>query len=39
MPARFEPAENDPRLNAVLIQADPHTGRALTIQRLQLRGA
>jgi metallophosphoesterase (TIGR00282 family) len=38
MPVKFEPAEKDPRLAAVLLQADPDTGRALGIERLQLRG-
>jgi metallophosphoesterase (TIGR00282 family) len=38
MPARFEPAENDVRLCAVLIQADTGTGRAVAIERLMLRG-
>jgi len=38
MPARFEPAEADARLCAVLVQADSDTGRALSIERLMLRG-
>ena len=38
MPARFDAAEKDPRLLAVLIQADPETGRALSIERIQLCG-
>jgi hypothetical protein len=38
MPTRFEAAENDVRLAAVLIQADPESGRALSIERLQLCG-
>ncbi|HWP83862.1 MAG TPA: TIGR00282 family metallophosphoesterase [Terriglobia bacterium] len=38
MPARFEPAEGDARLSAVLIRADIGTGRALSIERLMLRG-
>jgi hypothetical protein len=37
MPAKFEPAEGDARLAAVLIQADAETGRALGIERVQLR--
>jgi metallophosphoesterase (TIGR00282 family) len=37
MPAKFEPAEGDARLSAVLIQADEETGRALGIERVQLR--
>ncbi|MBI4441777.1 MAG: TIGR00282 family metallophosphoesterase [Acidobacteria bacterium] len=38
MPARFDAAEKDARLCAVVIQADPETGRALRIERLQLCG-
>jgi len=38
MPARFDAAEKDVWLAAVLIQADPETGRALGIERLRLRG-
>jgi 2',3'-cyclic-nucleotide 2'-phosphodiesterase len=38
MPARFEPAEGDARLCAVLIQADPATGHASSIERILLRG-
>jgi hypothetical protein len=34
MPARFEVAKGDVRLSAVLLEADPETGRALSIQRL-----
>ena len=34
LPARFEVAKGDLRLNAVLIEADPLTGRALSIQRI-----
>ena len=37
MPARFEPAEGDARLCAVLIQADADTGRAMSIERTELR--
>jgi metallophosphoesterase (TIGR00282 family) len=36
--ARFDAAENDPRLSAVLIDADPATGRAIGIERIQLGG-
>lgn len=39
MPERFDAAEKDPRLLAVLIQADPETGRALSIERIQLCGS
>ena len=38
MPARFEAAENDTRLAAVLVEAQPETGQALRIERLQLCG-
>jgi metallophosphoesterase (TIGR00282 family) len=31
MPARFETAEGNPRLNAVIVEADEETGRALEI--------
>src|SRR5690349_19486 len=34
MPARFETATGNPRLNAVVIEADETTGRALEIERL-----
>jgi len=34
MPARFETAEGNPRLNAAVIEADEETGRALEIERL-----
>ena len=34
LPARFEVAQGDVRLHAVLIEADPQTGRALSIQRI-----
>jgi len=34
IPARFEVAKGDPRLSAVLIEAEPETGRALSIQRI-----
>jgi metallophosphoesterase (TIGR00282 family) len=36
LPTRFEPASGDPRLHAVLIGADPATGRATGIERLSL---
>jgi metallophosphoesterase (TIGR00282 family) len=36
LPTRFEPASGDPRLHAVLIDADPATGRATGIERLSL---
>jgi metallophosphoesterase (TIGR00282 family) len=34
MPVRFETAEGNPRLNAVIIEADEETGRALEIERI-----
>jgi 2',3'-cyclic-nucleotide 2'-phosphodiesterase len=34
MPARFDTATENPRLNAVVIDADEHTGRATDIERL-----
>jgi len=37
MPARFEVAAGDVRLNGVLIEADPETGRALSVERVVLR--
>jgi metallophosphoesterase (TIGR00282 family) len=36
MPSKFEPATGPGRLNAVVITADPKTGRALAIERLNL---
>jgi metallophosphoesterase (TIGR00282 family) len=36
MPSRFEPATANPRLNAVLIEADEATGRATSITRISL---
>lgn len=36
LPARFEPATGDLRLHAVVITADPETGRATAIERLNL---
>lgn len=36
MPVRFETASGNPRLNAVLIDADEATGRAVDIERLSL---
>jgi metallophosphoesterase (TIGR00282 family) len=37
LPARFEPAENDVRLNAVIVDVDETTGRALSIERYVCR--
>ena len=36
MPTRFETAKGDPRLAAVVIDADPQSGRARSIERLLL---
>lgn len=36
---RFEPATGDPRLNGVVITADPITGKATAIERVQLTEA
>src|SRR3954465_6466167 len=36
LPARFETATENPRLNAVIIDADDQTGRATDIERLSL---
>lgn len=37
MPARWEPARNDPRLCAVLIECDEDTGRARSIERIMIK--
>jgi metallophosphoesterase (TIGR00282 family) len=36
LPARFETATANPRLNAVIIETDPQTGRAVDIERLSV---
>ena len=36
LPARFEVAEGESQLSAVLIDADPVTGKATRIQRIQI---
>ena len=36
MPARFETAKGDPRLAAVVVDADPETGLARGIERMLL---
>lgn len=36
-PVRFHPAEDDARLAAVVIDADPHSGRANSIERVEWR--
>ncbi|MDP9263924.1 MAG: TIGR00282 family metallophosphoesterase [Acidobacteriota bacterium] len=37
MPARFEPAKDDVRLCAAVVECDPETGRASSIERLERR--
>ena len=39
LPTRFETATGDPRMNAVIVTADPATGRASAIERLSLSAA
>ena len=34
MPTKFEPGDRDPRMNAVVIEADEKTGRATKITRI-----
>jgi hypothetical protein len=34
MPAKFEPATGNPRLNGILVTADDKTGRAVSVTRL-----
>jgi calcineurin-like phosphoesterase len=36
MPARFEPATGNPRLNGAVIEADDKTGRAKSITRISV---
>jgi calcineurin-like phosphoesterase len=36
LPARYEPASGNPRLNAVVVSADAATGTATAIERLNL---
>ena len=36
MPVRFEPATDDARLCAVVVEADEDTGRAKSIQRIMV---
>jgi len=36
LPAKFETATGNPRLNAVIIETDPQTGRAVDIERLSV---
>jgi metallophosphoesterase (TIGR00282 family) len=39
LPTRFETASGDPRLNAVIVTADPATGRASAIERVSVSAA
>ena len=39
LPARFDAATGDPRLNGVIIEADPETGRAQRIERVSVSPA
>jgi metallophosphoesterase (TIGR00282 family) len=36
LPAKFETATGNPRLNAVIVETDPQTGRAVDIERLSV---
>jgi metallophosphoesterase (TIGR00282 family) len=36
LPAKFDTATGNPRLNAVIVETDPHTGRAVDIERLSV---
>ena len=36
VPIRFKPADANIKFCAALIEADPHSGRALAIERLQI---
>jgi metallophosphoesterase (TIGR00282 family) len=39
IPVRFEPAKDDPRFSAALIECDPDTGKAHAIERIFLKAA
>jgi 2',3'-cyclic-nucleotide 2'-phosphodiesterase len=39
MPTRFETATNDARLNGIVVEIDERTGKAVSIQRLQVKEA
>jgi len=39
LPVRFEPAKEDPRFSAALIECDADTGRASAIERIFLKPA
>jgi calcineurin-like phosphoesterase len=34
LPARYEPATGNPRLNGVVVEADDRTGRAVAVTRI-----
>jgi len=36
LPSKFETATGNPRLNAVIVETDPQTGRAVDIERLSV---
>jgi calcineurin-like phosphoesterase len=36
LPSRYETATGNPRLNAVVIEADPETGKAVSIERISV---
>jgi len=38
MPAPFEVARDDPRLCGIIVSADPDTGKAIGIERLEIKG-
>lgn len=38
LPARFETATGDARLNGVMVEIDERTGRAVSIERIQFKG-
>jgi 2',3'-cyclic-nucleotide 2'-phosphodiesterase len=37
VPVRFETATGDARINGVLVEVDERTGKAVTIERLQVK--
>ncbi len=39
MPAHFEVCTGDPRISGVLVSVNPDTGRALEIERIEVRGS
>jgi hypothetical protein len=38
MPTFFEVSTGDPRLCGILVTADPYTGKATAIERIEIRG-